>query len=411
MQNSVDLSVAPRGGTILSPAAHPMADWLATDSDFREFQRGDLVDGTIVSVAPGEILVDIGGKTEAFVSDREIERMSPDALEALRVGAPVRAVVITPEDKNGNVVLSLAQAELNRDWELAERLHASGEIFESTISNHNKGGVIVTLGKVRGFVPASQLTRARRKNAGPANQPNSLASLVGQTLWLKVIEVDRAHNRLILSEVAAMRQRNKEEKERLLSELKEGDIVCGEVISLADFGAFVHLGGADGLIHLSELSWRRVNHPSEVLKVGEKIKVYVLSVDREKRRIALSLKRLQPEPWSVVDERYKIGQLVEGTITKLASFGAFARVDGELEGLIHISELSENNIQHPQEVVQENQTLLLRIIRIDSARRRMGLSLKRVANSAYSEAEMDAEVLPQNGIAEGLGETDRKISI
>ncbi len=282
MQNSLDLSVAPRGGTPVSPGAHPMAEWLAADSDYREFRRGDIVDGTIVSIAPGEILVDIGGKTEALVSDREVEKMDPGVLQSLQVGAPVRAVILNPEDKNGNVVLSLSQAELDRDWDQAEKMMASGAVFEAPITNHNKGGVIVTLGKVRGFVPASQLTRTRRKNAGPANQPNSLAHLVGQKLWLKIIEVDRAHNRLILSEVAAQRQRNKEEKERLLTELKEGDIVTGEVISLADFGAFVNLGGADGLIHLSELSWRRVNHPNEVLKLGDQVQVYVLNVDRDR---------------------------------------------------------------------------------------------------------------------------------
>ncbi len=377
-----------------------MEAWMNGDFGYRNLRRGDVVDGVIVQVGEDEILVDVGAKSEGVVSAREIERMTPEELADLRVGMTVRTVILNPEDKDGNTVVSLAQAEADRDWEDAEQKMESGEIFESTVANHNKGGVIVPVGRLRGFVPASQLTRARRRTDDPTGQ--SLSGLIGQKLWLKVIEVDRGHNRLILSEQAAMRQRNKALKERLLTELKDGDIVSGEVISLADFGAFVNLGGADGLIHLSELSWRRVNHPSEVLKIGDEVEVQVLNVDRERRRIGLSLKRLQPEPWAQVESQYQVGQVVKGRITKLASFGAFARLDGDasgdVEGLIHLSELADRPIQHPRDVVNEGDVVDVRIIRVDPQRKRIGLSLKRiddpdvrVEDTAVAEVEAPTE--------------------
>jgi small subunit ribosomal protein S1 len=246
------------------------------------------------------------------------------------------------------------------------------------------------LGKVRGFVPSSQIVSLKgRRRSAEGEDP--LAELVGNKMQLKVIEIDRSRNRLILSERAAMREWRKQHKEKLLAELQEGDIRKGEVISLCDFGAFVDLGGADGLIHLSELSWRRVSHPSEVLKVGDEVEVYVINVDRERKRIGLSLKRLEPDPWSVIAERYQVGQLVEGTITKLVKFGAFARIfDDDIEGLVHLSELSEERISHPREVVQEGDVRTLRIIRIDPDQRRIGLSLKRVASSEYVDLDWEA---------------------
>jgi small subunit ribosomal protein S1 len=219
-------------------------------------------------------------------------------------------------------------------------------------------------------------------------QESPLAQLVGTKLQLKIIEIDRSRNRLILSERAAMREWRRQHKEQLLAELQEGDKREGEVISICDFGAFVDLGGADGLIHLSELSWRRVSHPSEVLKVGDKVNVYILNVDRERKRIGLSLKRLESDPWDTIQSRYQIGQLVEGTITKLVKFGAFARIfDDDIEGLIHLSELSDARIAHPREVVQEGDVRTLRIIRIDADRRRIGLSLKRVTSSEYLDVD------------------------
>lgn len=370
---------------ISAPPVATMAQYV-DDFEFKPLKAGDIRDGVIVSISPNEILVDVGAKSEGFVHNRELERLGKEYLENLKVGDPVVVYVLRPEDKDGNIVLSLSRAQQERDWREAERLLENNESFESTIIGYNRGGVICRLGKVRGFIPASQMVT---KPEGPVdeNDENRWASLVGKRVWLKVVELDRRRNRLILSERLAMREMRRKKKDELLSDLKKGDVRKGRVSSVAKFGAFVDLGGADGLIHLSELSWSRVNHPSEILKVGDEVEVYVLNVDRERKRIGLSLRRLEPEPWSVVHERYAVGQIVEGVITKLASFGAFARVDGTLEGLIHISELANHRVTHPKEVVKEGDQLALRIIRIDPARRRMGLSLKRVAEEEYAELD------------------------
>jgi small subunit ribosomal protein S1 len=356
-----------------------------------------VVEGVIVYVGPDEILVDIGAKTEAIVAPKEVQNMSPEELSALQVGVQVRAYVVTPESRQGDIIVSLAQAELERDWETAKQLFADGEVIEAQVTGHNKGGLIVHLGRVRGFLPASQLARERRWNL---DDGSSLAHLVGENIWVKIIELDRAQNRLILSERAALRQINKAARERLLAELQEGDVVTGRVVSLADFGAFVDIGGADGLIHLSEMAWHRVNHPDEVVQVGDQVEVYVLKVDRERQRIGLSLKRLQPEPWSVIDERYSVDQLVEVTITRLAKFGAFARLDEDFEGLIHISELADRPINHPREVVSEGDRVVARIIRIDKERRRIGLSLKQVVEGETPEAVTEPADEPEDGLGE-----------
>ncbi len=369
-----------------SANTNAMSELSDLDLGFKNLKYGDVVAGTIVRVDPREILIDIGAKSEGIVDQRELEGMSAEALKKLEVGERVLAYVLHPEDREGNVVLSLARAQMERDWREAEELLKTEQVIESQVAGFNKGGLIVRVGKVRGFVPATQLesTFRRKAEVAPESGESDLAGLVGKKLHLKVIELDRERNRLILSERAAMRDLRKGQKERLLTELKEGDVRTGTVTSVADFGVFVALGGVDGMIHLSELSWTKINHPSDLVKVGDEVKVQVLSVDRERERIALSLKRLQPEPWTTVEERYKVGQLVTGTITKLASFGAFARLDDNIEGLIHISELADRRIQHPKEVVKEGDTVTLRVIRIDAARRRLGLSLKR-ATEEYSE--------------------------
>jgi small subunit ribosomal protein S1 len=366
---------------------------------FKDIKRGDVLTGTIVRMSPQEILVDVGSKSEGIISGRELEHLPADVLSELKVGDEVMTFVVNPEDRNGNIVLSLSRAQAEKDWREAEDLFKSQDVFEGQVAGFNKGGLIVKVGKVRGFVPASQLVSAHgggkveeaaESEEGEAGRPDERwQPLVGKKLQLKVIEMDRSRNRLILSERAAMRDWRKIQKEKLLSELHEGMQLKGKVISLADFGAFVDLGGADGLVHLSEISWKRVTHPREVLKVGQEVEVEVLNVDHDRKRIGLSLKRLEPDPWSLVENRYKIGQLVEGTITKLAKFGAFARIkdDDQIEGLIHISELSDGRINHPKEVVREGQVLTLRIIRIDAERRRLGLSLKRVDQAEYAEAD------------------------
>jgi len=360
---------------------------------FKKLKYGEIVPGTIVRIEPKEILIDIGAKSEGIVDPKEMEKMSADALKKLHVGDQVLAFILRPETRDGTVVLSLARAQLEHDWRDAEELLKSGQIVEVQVAGFNKGGLIVRVGKVRGFVPATQLEGTFRKKSEETGEPTDeldLSAYVGKKIKLKVIELERERNRLILSERAAMREIRKAQKERLLAEIKEGDTLTGTVTSVADFGVFVDLGGVDGMIHLSEMSWTKIGRPSEVVQVGDRVQVQVLSIDRERERIALSLKRLQPEPWTTVEERYKIGQLVTGTITKLASFGAFARLEENIEGLIHISELADRRIQHPKEVVKEGDTLQLRVIRVDAARRRLGLSLKR-ASEEYADEPLDIE--------------------
>jgi small subunit ribosomal protein S1 len=361
--------------------------------DVKTLSRGDILEGTVVRVSPEEVLIDVGWKYEGTISSRELESMGPSGIEEIHIGDEVLTYVVSPEDKNGRIVLSLRQAELEKDWRSLEKLLEAEEVLEGTVAGYNKGGLIVQLGKVRGFVPASQLVPPPRQGKeGVLTPEEHRAKMVGQQLLLKIIELDRQRNRLILSERAAMRQWRREQKTELLANLQEGDICHGHVSSLCGFGAFVDLGGADGLIHLSELAWGRVSHPREVLQVGDEVDVYVLNVDRDKRRIGLSLKRLQPDPWSQVEEKYSVGQLVEGTITKLTRFGAFARLKGDdIEGLIHVSELSNDRVAHPKEMVKEGDTLTLRIISLDSDRRRMGLSLKRVAKAEYADLDWRVE--------------------
>jgi len=368
---------------------------LDESSGLKEIKRGDVLAGTIVQIAPHEIVVDVGSKSEGIISGREMERLPHDAFSEMKVGDEIMTYVVSPEDGNGNIVLSLSRAQTEKDWHEAEELFKTQNVFEGQVAGFNKGGLIVKVGKVRGFVPASQLVSVPGGKPGAEGEEEESKAdkqwqpLVGKKLQLKVIEMDRARNRLILSERAAMRDWRKVQKEKLLSELHVGMHLKGKVISLADFGAFVDLGGADGLVHLSEISWKRVTHPKEVLKVGQEVEVEVLNVDHDRKRIGLSLKRLEADPWSTIENRYKIGQLVEGTITKLAKFGAFARIkdDDEIEGLIHISELSDGRINHPKEVVKEGLVVTLRVIRIDADKRRLGLSLKRVDQAEYVESD------------------------
>lgn len=369
-----------------------MSDYLNAELDLPKLQRGEVRHGTIMRVTPTEILVDIGHKSEGVIAGRELERIDAALREQLIEGREITVTVLNPEDRNGNVVLSMARAQEDQDWREAEQLLANQEVYQGTVAGFNKGGLLVKIGKVRGFVPASQLHPGRRKRGEGAVQDEHWGATLGEAVQVKVIEVDRARNRLILSERAAMKEWRESQKDRLLAELQEGDVRTGTVISLTDFGAFVDLGGADGLVHLSEMSWKRVNHPKEVLQVGQEVSAYVLSVDRERKRIGLSLRRLESDPWSTVHERYRIGQLVEGTITKLAKFGAFARLkdDPEIKGLIHISELSDGHVQHPREAVHEGQLVTLRVVRIDADKRRIGLTLKGVSSARYADSDWDA---------------------
>jgi small subunit ribosomal protein S1 len=368
--------------TANSNPAMTMAELLEQAYDLKEIRRGDILTGTIVSITPNEILIDIGSKSEGIVGGREIEKLPAEDLAAFCVGQEVPVYVVRPEAEEGNTILSLARAQAESDWLTAQKMYESGGIYEGEVVGHNKGGLIVHFGQIRGFVPGSQLAGDQR--GGSTSREGQWSQMIGQRLSLKIIEIDRRRNRLIFSERAAVEEQRSQQKEKLLSDLKEGDALTGRVTSLADFGAFVDLGGADGLIHLSELSWSRVSHPSDLLQVGDEIEVYVLNIDTDRQRIGLSLKRLQPEPWSQVLDQYEIGQIVDARITKLANFGAFAQL-GEIEGLIHLSELTDANITHPREVVKEGDQVSVKIIRIDPERRRMGLSLKQ----AEGEADWD----------------------
>lgn len=374
------------GGTTSQEFVHPMSQLMEEDFARARPDRGEIVEGIIVSMNSQEIMVDISSKSEGVVQSRDLERLDADYRQTLRVGGKVWVYVVRPEDAQGNTILSLSRAQVETDWQKASELFDSGDILEEAVSGANRGGLIVNVGRVRGFVPASQVYSVRLSPQADDNErEEQLGQLVGQKLHLKIIELDRRRNRLILSERAATREWRQTQKERLLDDLREGDVRQGIVSSLCDFGAFVDMGGADGLVHLSELSWSRVGHPKEVLKIDQKVDVYVLGVDRDRRRIALSIKRLKAEPWSTVTERYQIGQVVTGTITNITDFGAFARLDEDIEGLVHISELSEERIDHPNAVVKEGDEVTVRIIRIDPDRQRMGLSMRRVNDDPYDE--------------------------
>ena len=379
---------------------NPMAELMDSSFGFEPLSSGSVRKGIIVRMSPTEILVDIGAKSEGIISDRELERVGKEALAQLTVGDEILVYVVRPEDEEGHVVLSFSRAQQERDWLKAEELLKSQEVFEGLVAGFNRGGVTIKVGRLRGFVPTSQLVsvQAMSQESASDNLEARLADLVGKKLRLKVVELDQKRNRLILSERQANRDWRKQAKERLLSELKKGDKCSGIVTSMSDFGAFIDLGGADGLVHLSEITWGHINHPGEALKVGQRVEAYVLNVDMDRRRIGLSLRRLQPEPWSVVHERYAVGQLVDATVTKLTNFGAFARLDDGIEGLIHLSELSDKRVGHARDILREGQRMRLRIIRIDPQRRRIGLSLKQAPEEEYTEmdwreqlAEMDDE--------------------
>jgi len=355
-------------------AGSPMWKFLNEEYDYKRPKRGDIRYAEVMSIGDDEIIVDIGGKTEGIVPKGDLQRMGPEALAEIEVGDKVPVYVLRPESADGDVIVSLNMARTMEDWRRAEKLFEDGDIFEGTVSGHNKGGLLVYFGRIRGFVPSSQLTGLGRRT-GHESRMEMLSKMEGQEMTLKVIEVDRQRRRLILSQRAAAREWREKRKADLLNELQEGDILTGAVRNLCDFGAFVDLGGADGLIHISELSWRRVKHAREVLNVGDEVEVYVLRVDRERKRIGLSLKRLQPDPWHVAEEAYEVGQIVKGMVTNIVDFGAFARIEDGIEGLIHVSELSDGDFA-PQDLVREGEELYVKILSIDADRQRMGLSLK-----------------------------------
>ena len=384
-QPGSDVEVAENPGT--EDAGRAMMEQLLSDPshEYRSPQFGDVIDGTLMRVDRDELLVDIGSKSEGVIPAREFSTLSDEERQSLKVGNTVLVFVTQPENQDGVAILSIDRARQEKSWRVLQEKADGNEVIEAEVVNYNKGGLLVNLDGVRGFVPASQVTEI--SGGDDAQKQADMARLIGRTLNLKIIEINRHRNRLILSERQALQERRDEMKEKLIEELTEGEIRKGRVSSICDFGAFVDVGGADGLVHLSELSWSRVRHPSEMLQIGQEVDVYVLGINAEERKIALSIKRTQPEPWSWVDTKYDVNQLVIGRVTQLANFGAFARIEDGIEGLVHVSELSEARISHPRQYVSEGQDLLLRIIRIDPQRRRMGLSLRRGLEATDEEVE------------------------
>lgn len=390
MENQEHLSDQPTLDAMGEEEILSMEELLEQETiDFTLPKRGEVRTGTIASVNENEILVSVGAKSEGVIPLNDLDGLSQEEREALVEGAEIPVYVVSTHDRNGELLLSYKRALEEKDWKLVEELLESGEVYESKIHGYNKGGLIVKIGSLRGFVPASQVSVLRRLEAEGDTPDQRWGKMVGEPITVKVLEVDRRRRRLILSERAALNESRDEIRRKILENLHEGDVLSGRVTSIADFGAFVTLkGGADGLVHLSEISWEHIDHPSEVLKEGQEVTVQVISVDVERKRVGLSIRRLQPDPWYDKIASFRKGQLVEATITRLAKFGAFARLENGVEGLIHISEISDQHIEHPREVLHEGEKLVLRVIKVDPENRRIGLSLKKVDSPAYADLDM-----------------------
>jgi len=338
------------------------------DATIKPFEEGDVVSGEVVRIDKDEVLVDIGYKSEGVIPSTELSiRRSVDPAEEVALGEHVDALVLTKEDQEGRLVLSKKRARFEKAWRKIEAAAESGEPVEGTVIEVVKGGLILDLG-VRGFLPASLVDIRRVHN---------LDEFKGQALETKVIELNRSRNNVVLSRRAVLEEERKEVREQILGRLQPGMVVEGKISNIVDFGAFVDLEGIDGLIHISELSWSHVNHPSEVLSVGETVRVKVLDIDRERQRISLGLKQTQEDPWRRVLDEYKPGDALEGKVTKVVAFGAFVEIVPGVEGLVHISELAEHHVENPSEVVSPGDQVWVRILEIDESRRRISLSIKR----------------------------------
>ena len=350
-------------------------------------KRGEIRTGIIASINNGQILVSIGTKSEGIISPREYEQITDEDKKSFEVGQDISVYIVNPEDKHGNLILSFLRAREAVNWEQVEALEKSKEIVSSKVAGYNKGGLLVKIGELNGFVPASQLSFSRRARMKGNTPEQRWGEMYGEDIDIRVIEVDRNRRRLILSERAASSETREAVKEKIIEQLVIGDDYEGRVTSLASFGAFVNINGADGLVHLSEISWDRIKDPSEVLEVGQIVTVKVISVQKEKKRIGLSLRQLQPDPWADKAKQYKVGQMVSCKITRLTSFGAFAEIEPRLEGLVHISELSDRRVEHPKEVLSEGDEVNLRVIKIEPEEHRIGLSLRRVDSMKYAEQD------------------------
>ncbi len=342
------------------------------DSTFPEINEGQVVHGTVVRVDKDEVLVDIGYKSEGVIPVSELSiRRSVNPADEVSLGDEVDALVLTKEDAEGRLILSKKRARFELAWKNIEGAAESGDPVTGRVIEVVKGGLILDLG-VRGFLPASLVDIRRVQD---------LDEFLGQELRAKVIELNRSRNNVVLSRRAVLEEERKEQRQQILDKLQPGDVVEGQISNIVDFGAFVDLDGMDGLIHISELSWSHVNHPSEVLEIGQTVEVKVLDIDRERQRISLGLKQTQSDPWQQVIESYQEGDVVEGRVTKVVTFGAFVEILPGVEGLVHISELAQHHVENPREVVSQGQPVNVKIIEVDGERRRLSLSLKRVEDS------------------------------
>jgi len=356
----------------------------------KQLRRGEIIDGKIMDLREDGVLVDIGYKSEGYIPLREMKTIETEDREKLSVGSEIIAYVVNVESMDGVTILSVDRARGEQGWRILEKSMELNENVSGKIIGANRGGAVVEAEGVQGFVPLSQLVGPVRELYVPGGEPPK-EGFIGATVEFKIIELNRRRNRAIFSERAALQSWKDSQKKQLISSINEGDTRKGRVSGISSFGAFVDLGGADGLIHISELSWNAVKSAEEIVTVGQELDVYILKIDRESLKIALSLRRLQPEPWEGIGDRFKIGELVTGTITKLANFGAFARIESGIEGLIHISEISPEVINHPKDVVKEGDAVELKIIRVEPERRRLGLSLKQVTHPELSLKDEDNE--------------------
>jgi small subunit ribosomal protein S1 len=380
------------------------------DATLHPFQEGDVVSGRVVRIDNDEVLVDIGYKSEGVIPSAELSiRKSVDPGDEVSLGEEVDALVLTKEDQDGRLILSKKRARFERAWRRIEAAAESGEPVKGTVIEVVKGGLIIDLG-VRGFLPASLVDIRRVPN---------LDEYMGQTIECKVIELNRSRNNVVLSRRAVLEEQRKEDRERILDRLQPGQVVEGTISNIVDFGAFVDLDGIDGLIHISELSWSHVNHPSEILNIGDTVSVKVLDIDRDRQRISLGLKQTQEDPWQRVVDTYNIGDELEGTVTKVVTFGAFVEILDGVEGLVHISELAQHHVENPREIIQPGDPVRVKILEIDSERRRLSLSTKRVEGQVLpvrpitppSEHDAgDLDDMPELGLSEDVFASPRPVS-
>jgi small subunit ribosomal protein S1 len=355
------------------------------ESTFPTINEGEVVHGTVVRVDKDEVLVDIGYKSEGVIPVSELSiRRSVNPADEVSLGDEIAALVMTKEDAEGRLILSKKRARFEIAWKAIEQAHEQGDPVTGRVIEVVKGGLILDLG-VRGFLPASLVDIRRVQD---------LDEYLGQELRCKVIELNRSRNNVVLSRRAVLEDERKEMRQAILDKLNPGDVVEGTISNIVDFGAFVDLDGMDGLIHISELSWSHVNHPSEVLEIGQKVNVKVLDIDRERQRISLGLKQTQTDPWQQVLESYNEGDVVSGKVTKVVTFGAFVEILPGVEGLVHISELAQHHVENPREVVSQGDTVNVRILEVDAERRRLSLSLKRVDDGMPLQPPIGEDAAP-----------------